>query len=434
MTARTRRAARIGRAFSAFGLTQRGRIFITLAVVAFIAAYATANQELLLAGCLLACLLIASAVIVRVRRLRLGAVRSFSPRIVEAGGSTTVTIRVHNQRAAASSEATWQDRLPWAPWLSDDGRLPPLAPAGVRFSKRGNGAEVSYVVRPPRRGIVEIGPLEVSQGDPFGIVRGDASLAGTDRLIVTPRLVELHDSGLTIAAGEGSARLVQRSSSGNDDDLMTREYRRGDALRRVHWRASARHGELMVRQEEQRSRPEVRIILDTRRGGYSDYLYSSDNTAPESETFEWAVSMVASIGTHLHRSGFLVDIIETAHPQITPFEAGNQRAVRDEGFLASLAGIRLVDSASVAGRLPTIAETSTGGGPVFAIVGSPDHETVEWLARQRRPLERATVILPAWAVAANDDLTRAGWHCVRVGETDDAASIWASLGALVGRQ
>ena len=45
---------------------------------------------------------------------------------------------------------------------------------------------------------------------------------------------------------------------------MTREYRHGDPMRRVHWAATARHGELMVRQEESVTTPEATIILDQR--------------------------------------------------------------------------------------------------------------------------------------------------------------------------
>ena len=49
---------------------------------------------------------------------------------------------------------------------------------------------------------------------------------------------------------------------------MTREYRHGDPMRRVHWAATARHGSLMVRQEESVTTPEATIILDQRLSAY----------------------------------------------------------------------------------------------------------------------------------------------------------------------
>jgi len=405
-------------------LTQRGRLFVVLTVILFIGAYAAGNRELQLVASLLACLVVFAFLFVRVRRLRLSAERTFSPPIVAAGASTTVALRITNLAATRSASANWHDQLPWWPWSSPSGVLAPLSPTGLRFSTRSSRA-LHYVVQPPRRGIFEIGPLDVSLTDPFSLVHGDAALDGVHTLIVTPQLVALPDAGLSFTAGDGHARLVQRSASGNDDDLMTREYRRGDALRRVHWRASARHGELMVRQEEQRARPEVRVVIDTRRTGYDDVITvptRGQTAVLESETFEWTVRMVASIGVHLHRAGFLVSIAESASAQIAPLGDANQWAAHDEEFLSSLASVRLLE-ADHSIRTPMDAPT----GPIFAVVGEPDDETLDWLLRQKRPSQRGVVFLPTWAKDATEVLLDAGWQCVRTRTTDDPALAWAAI-------
>ena len=49
-----------------------------------------------------------------------------------------------------------------------------------------------------------------------------------------------------------------------EDDVIPRAYRDGDELRRVHWRSTARYGELMVRREEQRWRNRATVLLDSR--------------------------------------------------------------------------------------------------------------------------------------------------------------------------
>jgi len=411
-------------------LTSRGRVFVVITVIMFVAAYVAGNQIFQLIATLFAALLVISVIFVRVRRLRLSAVRTFNPPIVAAGASTSVALTVTNLSSTRSAEADWQDSLPWWPWSSDEGRLASLAPFGPRFGNR-NTVTLRYVVHPPRRGIVDIGPLDVSLVDPFGLVRGDAALWGTQQLIVTPQLTVLPDAGLAFAAGDGHARLVQRSAAGNDDDLMTREYRRGDALRRVHWRASARHGELMVRQEEQRARPEVRLLLDTRRTGYDDVITTPVRGATaelDSATFEWAVTMVASVGVHLHRAGFLVSVIETAEPQLAQLGDANSWAAHDEAFLASLASVSLQDADT---SLRQATESATG--PLFAVIGEPDDETLEWLLRQRRPQQRAVAFLPAWAKRATETLTNAGWQCVRTRTTDDPAAAWAAISMPGGR-
>ena len=75
----------------------------------------------------------------------------------------------------------------------------------------------------------------------------------------------------------------------------------GDELRRVHWRSTARYGELMVRREEQRWRNRALLLLDTRRiSHYGTGMASS---------FEFAVSAAASVGVHVAREGLDGELI-----------------------------------------------------------------------------------------------------------------------------
>ena len=224
----------------------------------------------------------------------------------------------------------------------------------------------------------------VEYEDPFGMVNAVLAVGEADRLVVVPDVVELPPGGPTLADGEGTAQLVQRRVTGNDDDLTTREYRPGDALRRVHWRASARHGELMVRQEEHRSHPDARIVVDTRQSGYPDAVPDPGDTwspTAHSESFEWVVRMTASLGAHLESSGFRVLIEETAVPQV---EALGERWLggrRSEGFLTSLAAVRLVDRAQDAVGTSVIADPE---GPVFALLVQPGRRD-RHLAAQAAP-------------------------------------------------
>jgi uncharacterized protein (DUF58 family) len=410
------RSPRVPEGRGGIRLTVRGRLFLIAAIILVIVAYAAGNTVFQLAATLLIVVLIGAVVFVRVGRPRVTAVRTFTPDIVSAGGVVDVTIDVRNRAGRPSARAEWSERIPWSPWAAGGGILPALAPAGARFAGR-NATEVRYQLRPAHRGVAEIGPLSVHVEDPFGLVRGSTRAAGTQTLIVTPALVALVDAGLGLSSGEGDARLIQRAVSGNDDDLMTREYRRGDAMRRVHWRVSARHGELMVRQEEQRSKPEVRLAVDTRRSGYSDV--STD--VVESETFEWVLRMVASIGVHLRQSGYDVTVLETAAPQIVGFSGGDFLGVPEEGFLASLATIRLADA-----HAPR-ASGAAGAGPLFAVVAEPDVDSLAWMLSLRRPGERAIVFLPVWSSAAREAFFAAGWQCVLFRPTDDLATVWADV-------
>ncbi len=83
--------------------------------------------------------------------------------------------------------------------------------------------------------------------------------------------------------------------------MIPRGYRYGDDLRRVHWRSTARYGELMVRREEQPQRARCTVLLDTRAIAY-------EGVGPDS-AFEWSVSGAASVLVHMLEQGFSVRLL-----------------------------------------------------------------------------------------------------------------------------
>ena len=389
--------------------------------------YVEGNQLLLFVACLLVGLVIIAALLARFRSMRLGITRTFSPSPVAASTPTSVTIDATNLAAIRSAPLYWNDSLPWRPMATDAVRLDPLGSTGGRAAAR--KARLSYRLTPPRRGIFGIGPLSVAYSDPFGIAVGFMSIGGTTELVVTPYVSDLPLSGLWLEAPDGSARLVQATGVGNADDLMTREYRRGDALRRVHWRASARHGELMVRQEEQRAYPEATIILDTRQAGYLDHYDPSSARHPlpiASDSFEWAISMFASLGVHLHRSGFIVHVRESGERQVIELADDEARMGRESDFLLSLAAIRLKD------EYGTPAAVSAPEGPVFAIVSEPDKATLEWMTQQKRPFELGVVFLVGAARSIATAFEDAGWRVIPVEAWTDPAFAWGVLADQLG--
>ncbi|NEM91532.1 DUF58 domain-containing protein [Galbitalea soli] len=416
-------------------LTLRGLYFLGGSLGCGIVAYGTGLTQLVYVLSFLALLPLIALAVVVIRPLRLDVTRTFSPRVVSAGSTSTVLLDVQNASPFGSAPATWADRIPWPPGTAGPGALPPLAPgrvpAGMRPETRDSAprrsARLSYTLRPQVRGVYAIGPLEVEFTDPFGLAIGHATVGTSQSMYVVPAVLPLGEGGPLFVSGDGNARLIQRLAVGNEDDLMTREYRRGDALRRVHWRASARAGELMVRQEEQRSFPEARILIDTRSDGYvhdwSDLAFEN----AESAAFEWAIRMVASLGVHLHRSGYLVHVVETATPQIAPLGDVAEGAGQDLEFLLSLAGVRLADPVAL-GREGT--RDSTGiVGPIFAVVSDPSTVTLNWIVAQRRAFEEGVAfIVGSSSMRAWEHLAEAGWTCVPVRPGDDPAVVWASIG------
>lgn len=406
--------------------SMRGVGTLMVALLAFVVAYSAGRREVLVVAAAALLLVLGGLLVARIRRPRLDVVRLFNPPVVSAGTSVQVTLRIQNKGAGPTPHLVWNDAIPWQE-AAQPNDLPPIG--GSQSQRRLVTAH--YELHPPRRGLYQIGPLVIEHEDPFGMAHSTIAVGMPDRLVVVPAVVDLPAGGPTLADGEGSANLVQRRVTGNDDDLTTREYRTGDALRRVHWRASARRGELMVRQEEHRSHPDAHIILDTRLAGYPDAdVDDADVWHPifTSEAFEWTVRMLASLGVHLDTSGFQVTIEETGSPQID--QLGERwDGTRREGFLTSLAGVALVDAGPERLQRASITDAA---GPIFAVLGDPEELTLDWLIRRRRGGDTAIAFLVAPRPQAVKRLTEAGWLCVPVQVWDQPAAAWKAASSEAG--
>ena len=165
---------------------------------------------------------------------------------------------------------------------------------------------VEYPLLGRVRGRFSTGPLTVRTTDPFGLVQLDRQFVATSEVMVTPQVVPLPT--IRTAGGGGSTGDARPHRVGvvGQDDALVREYRQGDDVRRIHWRSTARWGELMVRREEQAWDPSASIVLDSRARAHAGRgMHSS---------MEWAISAAASIGIHFLDDGFGIEIYEADGP------------------------------------------------------------------------------------------------------------------------
>ena len=404
--------------------TARGWAFLAVAAVLVVCAYRLGRTELLFIGAFIAAILLLSFLLVGLQRLRLNVRRTFSPTAVTAGMANTVTLEISNLSQRAMPATSWSDRCGWSPNSSAEGRIEALRGRVQRYREPRSSARLSYQLRPPRRGVFEVGPFTVTIIDPFGLARGTQIAHQAESVTVVPEVLALPDSGLAIAEADGSARLVQHRAIGGDHDISTRAYRTGDALRRVHWRASAHHGDLMVRQEEQRSHSEASILLDTRRAGYRDFEFLRTAEEPESEAFEWAVGFTAALVLHLQHNGFRVQMHESGPTQLTSVDHSAQ-------FLESLAIAKLSTDAP---QRPSAMLAGAGQrkgrapGSIFAVLSDADDDTTDALiaARSGFDLAIAFFVMPVQH-RAHEALERSGWTCVTVRPGDSAESAWLAV-------
>lgn len=120
----------------------------------------------------------------------------------------------------------------------------------------------TYVLERVPRGRYVVEHARATIDDPFGLASAEVELAAGGALLVYPRLVALDrlfsESG---AHAQDGRRLLLRRPSGFDLHSV-REYEQGESLRKVHWRTTARRGQLMVKELEDAPRDEIAVLLD----------------------------------------------------------------------------------------------------------------------------------------------------------------------------
>jgi hypothetical protein len=148
----------------------------------------------------------------------------------------------------------------------------PVGESAARFTLPALAAGAEYeelfVVPTERRGVIPVGPATTVQGDPLGIVR--RTLQWTDRteLYVHPRTLSLESLGsglLRDLEGEVTPELSMSDLAFH----ALREYQPGDDRRYIHWRSSAKHQRLLVRQFLDTRRSHLSVVVDTTESVYS---------------------------------------------------------------------------------------------------------------------------------------------------------------------
>jgi uncharacterized protein (DUF58 family) len=401
------------------GLTTRGRSFLAAGAAATLCALVLGEKDLLRVAVLLVALPLIAAYYVGRARYRLACTRSLDPYRVQAGGNARVLLRLQNVSRLPTGTLLLEDRLPYA--LGSRPRLV-LERLGAQ-----QASSVAYTVRAELRGRYDVGPLNLRMTDPFGLCELTRSFPSSDKLTVIPHVTPLQ---LVRLAGEYSGTGDSRARSvavHGEDDAATREYRRGDDLRRVHWRSTARVGELMVRREEQPWESRATVLLDTRA--------SAHRGEGPTASFEWAVSASASIAVHLRQAGYRLRMVTDAGADLDATEATG-----DGMLLDHLAEVKLSGRGDVAMLVDHVRRRGDGG-LVIAMLGLLTPAEARLLAALRSSGTTCVAFFmdahswlnlpaPAREAAERDHaaaalaLLQSGWRVVPVKHGDQLPTLW----------
>lgn len=415
-----RLAARIRRLTGA--VTPRGRALAAGGAACLAAAQSLGEPDLLRVAVLLLTLPALSLGLALRARHRLRLTRSVAPARVEPGSAAVVTLRLENLSWLPSQRLILQDTLPAQ--LEGQARfgVDPLPPAAAR--------EFSYPVRGRWRGRYPLGPLTVRITDPFGCVELARAFSGRDLLTVTPQIHRLPPAALAgdwLGGGDAGAAAVAVTG---EADVATREYRQGDDLRKVHWRSTAKRGQLMVRRDEQPRQNRASLLLDTRRSAYPG--------SGRDGGFEWAVSALASVGVWLTRRGYGVQLATSSGLRV----GAASPSVAEDLLLDALSVVQLGVERALDAALDVVAAR---GGLVIAAVGICDPATVRALAAVPARATSALVLLadrgdrPSGAGAGPPGgaarpgaaalLRAAGWRVLPAHPRAGLAEAWARASA-----
>ena len=271
-------------------MTQRGRLALALGATTYLAAWAFGSKVLypVAIGLPVAVLLAWLWTALAIRPLRITRTLPSGERL--EGDDVEVEVRLASERRLLPARWTLRERI---------GKL------GERSTALSADGHAHYVLERLARGRYEFeGSIAVIE-DPFGLERVEQPLDSPGALLVYPRLVELDrlfSEGGT-RSHDGRQLLLRRPSG--FDLHSVREYEHGDSLRKVHWRSTARRGQLMVKELEDSPRDEVAVVLD------------ADPEAVVGESFDVQVRAAGSLLlSHVRRGRRAVLVVNGAHAEL----------------------------------------------------------------------------------------------------------------------
>ena len=271
-------------------ITRHGWTAVVAAVACFGIGRVFGLIELYVVGVGIVIALLVAMISVQQRLPPLNVKRIVSPSLVAVGEPARVDIQLANLGRQSSPYLQL-----WEPVGNNGGAPMQLAKLGP-----GQAASAAYRVPTARRGLIRTGPLRALRRDVLGLTQRTTTLAGTEEVLVVP-----HSVGLPFPSVGSSGRLGQHlrmkawGQTGSEFHSL-REYQRGDDIRRINWKASARATSLIVRETALEGIRRCTVVLDTTASEYSGGSFEQAVIAAASVT---ASSAHAGVNTRFVTHG-----------------------------------------------------------------------------------------------------------------------------------
>lgn len=284
----------------------------------------------------------------------------------------------------------WIQTRSWLPtvWLEveDPSTVPGHAARRVLTLPARGAASWSYRTRTRLRGVYTLGPVQVTVRDPFGFFRVTRTFGDATTILVYPNAPDLPNFYVPPANLPGEGRLRRRTHNITPNVAGLRAYQPGDSYNRIHWPATARLGEPIVKQFELDPASDIWVVLDLHRQAHVG--------EGEESTEEKAVSVAASICRYFIQQNRTVGLISFGEDlRIDEPDRGQNHYTR---MLESLALARAVGDAPLSNLL--MEESRRFGRHTTVVVITPSSEerwALTLISLGTRGVKVAAVLLEA---------------------------------------
>jgi uncharacterized protein (DUF58 family) len=239
------------------------------------------------------------------------------PRRIAAGENLPVTVQASATSTNRSGEM-WllPHRLPDEIEAFPDNGVP------ISALKKGENTTVTFSLKPRKRGVYQLKGFRVETDFPFGIINSSHTFNEDSQLLVYPKFDPLDRMELPMGRRYQPGGVAFVSARGESVEYIgNRDYREGDNIRDIDWRATARLNRPIVREYREEYFLRAAVVLDT-------HIPKPDNEA-HCDDFERAVSLCAACGDYMNRTDYLVDIL-AAGPDLHHLLAGRGLASLDQ--------------------------------------------------------------------------------------------------------
>lgn len=304
-------------------------------------------------------------------------------------------------------------------WLEvfEESNWPEHLPGRVLSISGGRDRTWKVLVKALRRGRFQLGPIVLRSGDPFGLFATEQRVEAPALILVYPKVAQLPHWQLPGSQLEGGVLTGQRSLQATSMVMGIREYRPGDAYNHIHWRSSARHRALQVKEFELDKTADMWIYLDV-----DAHWHRGEG---EVATIERSVTVVASVVAKALREQRSVGLVTSgARAEVLQPDRGSKQFGKIMQFLAE---VQAGDDLPIADTLIETTPRIRRGSSCLIVTPSLDRQWVRPAATLRESAIATQAVVIGSPLAADDrDRTR---RAAVLGELAVAGIPAAFLGA-----